>query len=58
MLNIPERLWSPISVEDLRFWFFNPGMRLLVVLYHSELILSDETEPVVPMRTQNVPLLS
>jgi len=25
-LNIPGRLWTPIAVEDLRFWFLNPGI--------------------------------
>ena len=33
ILNIPGRLWTPIAVEDLRFWFLNPGIRQSQVVY-------------------------
>ena len=25
MFNIPARLWSLVPIEELRFWFFDPG---------------------------------
>jgi len=33
------RLWSPIPIEDLRFWFFNPGTRLCPRLNQIKFIL-------------------